>query len=213
MVLVMVSARSGRPALRLVRGEQAEPATSDAALIAGVVEGDREIAARFFDHVSPAVHAALFRVLGRVGEDHDDLMQSALEQVVTSLVRGSYAGDCSLRTWASLIAARVGLMAIRSRGRARVRLVESPETLALVEDPRSSVEARASARERLALVRQVLGELEETKALTLVLHDAFGHSLEEIATLTQVTVAAAQSRLVRGRKELLARVTKLEEGR
>jgi len=44
------------------------------------------------------------------------------------------------------------------------------------------------------------------KAETLFLHDVEGLDLAEIATLTRVTVAAAQSRLVRARKELEERV-------
>jgi len=46
------------------------------------------------------------------------------------------------------------------------------------------------------------------KAETLFLHDVEGLDLAEIAALTGTSVAAAQSRLVRARKELLERVNR-----
>jgi DNA-directed RNA polymerase specialized sigma24 family protein len=41
-------------------------------------------------------------------------------------------------------------------------------------------------------------------SLTVLLHDGFGHEVTEISALTGVSVAAAQSRLVRGRRQLLS---------
>jgi len=40
----------------------------------------------------------------------------------------------------------------------------------------------------------------------VLMHDMVGCDLREMAKATETTVAAAQSRLVRGRKELLRRV-------
>ena len=44
------------------------------------------------------------------------------------------------------------------------------------------------------------------RAEALVLHDVLGHDLAEVSALLGVSIAAAQSRLVRGRSELKQRL-------
>ena len=65
------------------------------------------------------VDHTLYRIFGRREPDHDDLVQSAFEQIVRTLTQRSYARACNLRTWASSIASHVGLNALRARRRER----------------------------------------------------------------------------------------------
>jgi RNA polymerase sigma-70 factor (ECF subfamily) len=48
------------------------------------------------------------------------------------------------------------------------------------------------------------------RAEAVLLHDVLGHELTEIAQMTGVSVAAAQSRLVRGRKDVVNRMRSAE---
>src|SRR3954454_6268959 len=91
----------------------------DAALIDALQRGDARAAAEFYDRVAGVVDRTLCRVFGRREADHEDLMQTALEQIVLTLTRRRFAGACSLTTWASAIASNVGLTALRSRRRDR----------------------------------------------------------------------------------------------
>ncbi len=65
---------------------------------------------------------------------------------------------------------------------------------------------RLESRNTLQLVRIEIARLSPTRAEALLLHDVLGYELSEVAAIVGVTVAAAQSRLVRGRKELHGRL-------
>ncbi|CAN5598231.1 hypothetical protein BH09MYX1_BH09MYX1_41710 [soil metagenome] len=193
-----------RPALHLVPGSGA---AGDSALLsaeelaAAVQSGDRSVAAALYEQLFPSVDRAIVRVLGRRGPDHDDLLQSAFEQIVRSIGRGRFSGASTLATWASSIACHVALNVIRSRRRER-RVIDRG---AIVDDDRRGATTdRASARVDLVRVRACLAEMAAYKVEALVLHDLLGHDLTEIAEITGVSVAAAQTRLSRGRRELVA---------
>ena len=200
-----------RPFLRAIPGganATAAPAYTDTELFEGIASGDERIARELYRRLLPAVEAALYRVLGRREHDHEDLVQSSFEQIVITLSQRRYAQACSLNTWASTIAAHIALKSLRSRYRQRsvfdARV--GSDDMAEFAMGREDVERTVSERRELERLRLKLSELPAAQAEAVVLHDLMGHPLAEIATITGASVAAAQSRLVRGRKELMAKL-------
>jgi RNA polymerase sigma factor (sigma-70 family) len=210
----MVQAKT--PLLRVVRTPavaEPSPARSDDELLEGLIRGDRALGSELCRRMTRVVDGTLYRVMGRREEEHDDLVQTAFEQIVLTLSQGRFSRECSLTTWASAITCNVALHAIRRRRTERRIFEESfdPEQLsrraATVSDP----ESHAGSREELVRVRAHLSRMSEKLAHTLLLHDMLGCGLAETATITGVSMAAAQSRLVRGRKELSTRMKRDQE--
>jgi RNA polymerase sigma-70 factor (ECF subfamily) len=205
-----------RPALRLVPTEGPEAAAvpaGDTEILEAFARGDRRAAALLYDRLAGVVDATLYRVIGRREADHDDLVQSAFEQIILTLSRQSFAGGCSLHGWAASIACHVGLNAIRSRARAR-RVFDGSADHDAESARRTApddVEAQVAARRELDRLRAHLAAMDPDRAKTVLLHGVFGLSLAETARLTGVSLVAAQSRLVRGRRDLKERMQKEAE--
>jgi RNA polymerase sigma-70 factor (ECF subfamily) len=203
----MTRASRVEPRFRVVEGGGAPSQATgptDEEIVSAIASGDTRVAAALYDRVAVVVDRTMYRVFGRREHDHDDLVQTAFEQIVRSLAREKFAGACSLTTWASTLATHVGLNALRSRQ--RERKVVNRDASDPPEPKSRDMEREIEARAELAVVREALAAMAPEKAETLFLHDVEGLDLAEIATLTGVTVAAAQSRLVRARKELQERV-------
>ena len=205
-----VFAPKREPTLRVVTGNSGPPerSTSDEAVLAAFARRDRRAAEMVYDHLIGVVDATLYRVVGRRESDHDDLVQSTFEQIIVTLSRDRFAGGCTLRGWAASIACHVGLNAIRSRRRAR-RVFAAAADADVVAEMRASAanpEAEALARTELHRLRTHLADMDPDRAETIVIHDVFGFSLAETAKLMSVSLSAAQSRLVRGRREIRARM-------
>ena len=204
-------ARDANRALRLVespepevrpRDRAATPLLDDTEILAGLKRGDESAVVALHDRVRRQVDLTILRLLGRRDVDHEDLAQAALIRIVQSMVR--FRGECSLDTWASRITAYTVYNEL-DRRRTEQRVFGSSD--ADLDPPSSSdVERDALDRSTLGRIRAHLDALEKNKAWTLVLHDVCGYDLREIAEITGVSVAAAQTRLVRGRRELHARL-------
>jgi RNA polymerase sigma-70 factor (ECF subfamily) len=192
------------PRLRLVKQGQvatapAEP-LDDARLVAAVRSGNAGMAGAFYDRTHLVVLRTVQRLLGAMDSDVDDLVQNAMIELIHSLDR--FRGECSLDTWSATIAANIVYKHIRRRGIERNIFARD----IVPEDVPRSTRQRPILR---GMVERVLGHLQQMahdRAWTFLLHDVHGHSLDEVAAMTGATVAAAQSRLVRGRRELHERI-------
>lgn len=191
-----------RPQLRVVAKDEDSPPLDDGELIDAFERGDLRTSERLYDRLAHVVHATLVKVLGRRCQEHDDLVQCSFEQILITLSRKKFARACSLSSWAVAVTTHVALNAIRTQQRERrnfERGAEAPD----VSRPSQPAPDQSSMMRAL---RTELGRLPETTANVVVLHEVMGHDLAEIAVLTGLSVAAAQSRLVRGRAELRRRL-------
>jgi RNA polymerase sigma factor (sigma-70 family) len=189
-------------------GESACEGDSDELLIEAFERGDRRVAARIYDKLIGIVDSTLYRMLGASGHDHDDLVQSAFEQIMLSLVRRQFGRACTLSSWACTVTTHLALNTLRSRTRER-SLIDRGQDASLEAPsrrPEDDVERTAGTREDLERLRVHLGRISPEKAEALVLHYILGYRLGEVATLSGVSVTAVQSRLLRGRRELQRRV-------
>jgi RNA polymerase sigma factor (sigma-70 family) len=177
----------------------------DTALLAAVRAGDPMVASALCDRVWPQVDRTIRRLLGRRDADHEDLSQLALIELVNTI--GRYRGDCSLDTWAQAITANIVFKHLRRRRVERRIFADMlvDDEIAAAPAP-AHVERRSATRELLEKIATHLDGMNERRAWAFVLHDVLGYDLREVARMINASVAATQSLLVRGRRELHARV-------
>jgi RNA polymerase sigma-70 factor (ECF subfamily) len=178
----------------------ATPALDDSALLRALRTNDPTIAEALYTRARPIVDRTLTRLLGARDPDYEDVVQLALLEIVTTVDR--FRGECPLDAWLSILTARVVYRHIRRRRLERRIFTQTPlEDLALLAP--ASVPGSGQAVDR---VRFHLENMDERRAWTFLLHDVYGYDLREIGQIMNVSLAAAQSRLVRGRRELHERV-------
>lgn len=212
----MVVAR--KPKLHVVPGSSAQSAgeaaerpsalaIDDSQLLTAARRGDPAAAGAFCLRLQPTVERTIARLIRQPHEDRADLAQLAMIELVRTIDR--YRGDCPLDAWAGTVTAHVVYKYLRRRKLER-RLfatvtsdgVGSVADLARVSGIGGGVVMRG-------LLDRVLGHLQQMdskRAWAVVLHDVHGHDLKEIAEIMGSTVANAQTRLSRGRRELHARI-------
>lgn len=180
------------------------PLHDDAEILAALRDGDPKAATSLYRRTRPQVEATVRRLLGHGDPDHEDLVQTSMIAIVDSIHR--FRGESSLDTWVAHVTANTVFKAIRRRGVERRRTDPRVAGEDAGAESSDGSPAQLESRDLVERVRAVLATMDPVKAYTLLLHDVCGYDLREIANITEVSVAAAQSRLVRGRADLHARI-------
>jgi RNA polymerase sigma factor (sigma-70 family) len=155
--------------------------------------------------LAPAIAASLRRVVGGDDPEYEDMYQTALERVFRTLGESNFRGDCTAAGWAYVIARNVAVDALRARTRERGFLSLDDAFEETFPQPGGDIgpERLAEARQELSRLREALAGLRPANAIVVYMHDIVGHDLAEISKRLRITTAAAQSRLVRGRREVV----------
>jgi RNA polymerase sigma-70 factor (ECF subfamily) len=177
------------------------PPIDDVQLLAAIRAGDGRAAEALYERSRPIVERTLRKLLGRSDPEHQDLFQNTMIEIVRTIDR--YRGECPLDGWIATLAAHVVFKDLRHR-----RVERRVLTDALPFEPVGSDEPalRAALRSTIDRVRDHLARMDVGRAWAFLLHDVHGYDLREMAQIMGVSPAAAQSRLVRGRKEIHDRI-------
>lgn len=193
---------SARPA-----GSGDVPDWNDQELLAALARNDVRAGIVLYDRLIRIVEWTILRITGQRFSEHEDLVQAAFEQIVITLYRQRYSQTCSLTSWASALSCHIALNALRAQRRQRA--LQAPSVRGDLEmGSRIDVEDQVAARQALERVRGALSAMNQERAEALLLHEVNGLELSEIARVLGISVAAAQSRLSRGRRELAERLAK-----
>lgn len=175
---------------------------ADEELVAALLRGDTTAATAFYDRAQLIVRRTVARLLGRYDSEVDDAAQLALIEIVGSIER--FRGDCPLDAWLSVVSARVVYKLIRRRSLERKIFSEVP--LQAVAVASSNTAREVSLRDSLRRIEKLLERVDQNRLWAFLLHDAYGFDLKEVASITGVSTAAAQTRLTRGRREVQERI-------
>jgi len=175
-------------------------AISERELLEQAQAGDLDAFAEFMRTFERRIRAVCYRLLDD-GRDVDEAVQDTFVQAWRNL--GRFRGDAAPYTWLYRIAVNEALMRRRRKSLPTSELQET--AVSGGEDAFAAADARSFLIERLRAL-----PLEHRTAV--VLRDVEGLSNEEVAQVLDITLAAAKSRIHRGRMQLRADLEQWERG-
>ena len=173
-------------------------------VVRGALNSDPFALRDFLRAIAPMVRRICRGVMGREDPELEDAIQECLIDVARALPHFRFESDVS--HYVTKIAMRRAIAA-RQRARARSRQQTALDPAAL---PAANLDELSDAH--ADLVRDLLDDINEEQATALLLRVMLGHSIEEIASITSVSVNTVKTRLRLGKKQLRRWLERRGEG-
>ena len=197
-----------RPAERIGPSSAPPQRTADPlrTLARRAAEGEGEAIHALVTEVGGPMLRTVRKVLGARHPDAEDVTQEAVLGLLAALER--FRGDCTVMHYAHQVALRSALHARRHfsvRARVGDPTLETEEPVDL--SGKSPLEVAVS-RQRRRIIRSLLERLPEPTAEALALHFMLGYTVDEIATIVEVSPNTVWSRLKLGKRALRQALTR-----
>ena len=191
-----------------VRAEAHDRAAKDSELdqrARDALGGDPSALREFLRAVAPTVRRICRGVMSRDNPELEDAIQDCLIDIARSLQHFRFEGS------ASHYVAKIALRrAIGCRDRARAR-AKQHAALEPSHIPVAAVEGASGVHAEL--LQSLLDDLNEAQAQALIMRTMLGHSIEEIASMTGVSVNTVKTRLRLAKIQLRRWIERSGEGR
>lgn len=174
-------------------------ATDPAVLIAACRRGERAALETVLRPLLPVLEHLLVRLV-RDPADVEDLLQGTIAAAIAAFPR--FRGEASVKTWLL----RIATYQVQDHWRNPTR--RRRVALELVDEPAAPghLDAQVDARRRLARIHEHLAAIAPKKRIAYILHVIDGRPIDEVATVMGATVFATRSRVLWGRRALMARL-------
>ena len=176
----------------------AEPRSSsnqeDLALAAAAGAGDPAASERFIRRALPVVRKVARAIIADPTEAEDALQLALIE--VLDAVR-TYRGTGALEHWVRKVASRVVIRHARKARSSRIHSLEDHP-----EPGRDNAQHYTVLESLPRPLEHYLAELPDNQRLAIMLRHALGHTIAEIAELTEAPAPTVLSRIKKARQEL-----------
>jgi len=184
----------------------------DAALVAQLRRADTGAAEALVGAYGDRVYRLAIRITGNAS-DAEEVVQDAFLNVLRNI--GTFRGDASLGSWIYRIVVNVAYQNVRRRRHRRDEICFEDVLPSFQEDGRHAgaisdwsarIDEPAAQRELRAALNAAIEDLPPAYRVAIVLRDAQGFSMHEVADSLNISMANAKSRVHRGRLFLRKRL-------
>jgi len=175
---------------------------SEQALLGRLARGDEAAWEQVFSAHRDRIYGFSLRMM-RNREEAEDVSQEVFLRAVRAI--GAFRGEASLNTWLHQIARNLCVTRLATASKSIEEPADRSWIAALASDQPGADRTSASAELREAL-ELAIGELEPAFREVILLREFENQSYDEIARITETSVATVKTRIFRAREKLKQRL-------